>query len=80
LWSRRLYGAAVIMAVLLLAAMAAAAGRAAARPWLAAPDGARWQVPASTAWSWRSRFAGRASVLREGLMALLPLSALLPGI
>jgi len=59
LWSRRRYGAAVIMAVLLLA------GR----------DGSRWQVPASTAWSWRSRFAGRAGVLREGLMALLPAAA-----
>ncbi|MGH3126013.1 MAG: DUF6431 domain-containing protein, partial [Streptosporangiaceae bacterium] len=50
LWSRRRYGAAVIMTVLLLAAAAAAAGRAAARPWLPAPDGSRWQVPASTAW------------------------------
>jgi len=75
LWSRRRYGAAVIMAVLLLAATAAAAGRAAARPWLAGRDGSRWQVPASTAWSWRSRFAGRAGVLREGLMALLPAAA-----
>lgn len=54
LWSRRRYGAAVIMTVLLLAAAAAAAGRAAARPWLAGPGGSRWQVPASTAWSWRS--------------------------
>ena len=40
LWSRRRYGAAVIMAVLVLAAQAAAAGRAAARPWLAVPGGA----------------------------------------
>jgi hypothetical protein len=32
-------------------------------------------VPASTAWSWRSRFAGRAGALREGLMALLPAAA-----
>jgi len=63
------------MAVLVLAAAAAAAGRAAARPWLAGRDGWRWQVPASTAWSWRSRFAGRAGVLREGLMALRPLAA-----
>ena len=63
------------MAALLLAAAAAAAGRAAARPWLAGRDGWRWQVPASTAWSWRSRFAGRAGVLREGLMALRPLAA-----
>ena len=75
LWSRRRYGAAVIMAVLVLAAAAAVAGRAAARPWLAGRDGSRWLVPASTAWSWRSRFAGRAAALREGLMALLPLAA-----
>jgi Domain of unknown function (DUF6431) len=75
LWSRRRYGAAVIMVVLMLAAAAAAAGRAAARPWLRAPGGGRRLVPASTAWSWRSRFAGRAGVLREGLMALLPLAA-----
>jgi hypothetical protein len=63
------------MAVLLLAAKAAAAGRVPARPWLAAPGGGRRQVPASTAWSWRCRFAGRAAALREGLMALLPLAA-----
>jgi Domain of unknown function (DUF6431) len=75
LWSRRRYGAAVIMAVLVLAAAPAAAGRAAARPWLAGRDGSRWLVPASTAWSWRSRFAGRAAALREGLMALLPAAA-----
>jgi hypothetical protein len=75
LWSRRRYGAAVIMAVLLLAAAAAAAGRVPARPWLAASDGGRRLVPASTAWSWRSRFAGRAAALREGLMGLLPLAA-----
>ncbi len=74
LWSRRRYGAAVIMAVLMLAAGAAAAGRAAARPWLAGRDGGRWQVPASTAWSWRSRFAGRAGALRQALMGVLPLA------
>jgi len=74
LWSRRRYGAAVIMTVLVLAAAAAAAGRAAARPWLAGPDGGRWQVPASTARSWRSRFAGRAGVLRQALTGLLPLA------
>ncbi len=75
LWSRRRYGAAVIMTVLLLAAMPA--GRAAARPWLAVPGrpGLRWQVPASTAWSWRARFAGRAAVLRQALMGVLPLAA-----
>src|SRR5207245_5381651 len=74
LWSRRRYGAAVIMAVLMLAAGAAAAGRAAARPWLAGRDGGRWQVPASTAWSWRSRFAGRAGALRQALTAVVPLA------
>ena len=74
LWSRRRYGAAVIMAVLVLAAAAAAAGRATARPWLAGRDGSRWQVPASTAWSWRSRFAGRAAALRQALMGVLPLA------
>jgi Domain of unknown function (DUF6431) len=73
LWSRRRYGAAVIMAVLVLAARAAAAGRAAARPWLAVPGGGRRLVPASTARSWRSRFEARASVLREQLTRLLPL-------
>jgi hypothetical protein len=74
LWSRRRYGAAVIMTVLLLAAAAAAAGRAAARPWLAGPDGGRWQIPASTARSWRSRFAARAAALREALTGVLPLA------
>ena len=39
LWSRRRYGAAVIMAVLVLAVQAAAAGRAAARPWRRRPGG-----------------------------------------
>lgn len=74
LWSRRRYGAAVIMTVLVLAAAAAAAGRVAARPWLAGPDGSRWQVPASTARSWRSRFAARAAVLRQALTRVLPLA------
>jgi hypothetical protein len=74
LWSRRRYGAAVIMTVLLLAAAAAAAGRTAARPWLAGRDGSRWQVPASTARSWRSRFAARAGALRQALTRVLPLA------
>jgi hypothetical protein len=74
LWSRRRYGAAVIMAVLVLAASAVAAGRVAARPWLAGRDGSRWQVPASTARSWRSRFAGRAGALRKALMGVLLLA------
>ena len=73
LWSRRRYGAAVIMTVLVLAARAAAAGRAVARPWAAAPGGGRRLVPASTAHAWRSRFAGRAGVLRGSLARLLPL-------
>jgi hypothetical protein len=55
-----------------LAVQAAAAGRAAARPWLAVPGGRR-QVPASTARSWRARFASRAAGLREQVMRLLPL-------
>jgi hypothetical protein len=75
LWSRRRYGAAVIMSVLVLAAQAAAAGRAAARPWLAVTDGGRRQVPASTARSWRARFATRAGALREQLARLLPLAS-----
>ena len=71
LWSRRRYGALVIMTVLVLGAEAAAAGRAAARPWAAGPGGRR-MVPPSTARSWRSRFASRAGVLRERLAGLLP--------
>jgi hypothetical protein len=70
LWSRRRYGAALITLVLVLAARAAAAGRAVARPWLRVPGGRR-QVPASTARSWRSRFAARAEGLREQLMRVL---------
>jgi hypothetical protein len=62
------------MAVLVLGARAAAAGRVAARPWLVVPGGGRRLVPASTAWSWRSRFAGRAEVLRQALMGVLPLA------
>jgi hypothetical protein len=60
--------------VLVLAAQAAAAGRAAARPWLRVPGGRR-QVPASTARSWRSRFAAGAGGLRGQLMRLLPLAS-----
>ncbi len=74
LWSRRRYGAAVIIAVLVLGVQAAAAGRVAARPFAAAPGGRR-RVPASTARSWRSRFAGRAGALREQLMRVLPLAS-----
>lgn len=74
LWSRRRYGAAVIMLVLVLAARAAAAGRVPARPWVTAPGGGRRLVPASTARSWRSRFAARAGVLRQGLTRVLTLA------
>jgi len=62
------------MTALVLAVRAAAAGRAAARPWLAVPGGRR-QVPASTARSWRSRFALQAAGLREQAMRLLPLAS-----
>ena len=72
LWSRRRYGAAVIMTVLVLAARAAGTGRPPARPFAAVSGGAA-MVPGSTARSWRSRFAGRAAGLREQLARLLPL-------
>jgi hypothetical protein len=72
LWSRRRYGAAVIMAVLVLGVQAAAAGGVPARPFAAAPGGRR-RVPASTARSWRSRFAAGAGTLREQLTRLVPL-------
>lgn len=71
LWSRRRYGAAVIMTVLFLAARAG--GGAAARPFAAAAGGGRRRVPASTARSWRSRFALHAAGLREQLARMLPL-------
>ena len=71
LWSRRRYGAAVIMTVLVLAARAG--GGAAARPFAAEADGGRRRVPASTARSWRSRFSWHAAGLREQLARLLPL-------
>jgi hypothetical protein len=60
------------MTLLVLAARAAGAGGPAARPFAAVPGGAR-RVPASTARSWRSRFASRAGALREQLARLLPL-------
>jgi Domain of unknown function (DUF6431) len=71
LWSRRRYGAAVIMTVLVLAARAG--GGAAVRPFAAEAGGVRRRVPASTARSWRSRFASRAAGLRGQLARLLPL-------
>ena len=70
LWSRRRYGAAVIMTVLVLAARAR--GGAVARPFAAAAGGGRQRVPASTARSWRSRFSSHAAGLREQLARLLP--------
>jgi len=72
LWSRRRYGAAVIMAVLVLGVRAAEGGGVPARPFAAVPGGRRI-VPASTARSWRSRFAAGAGALREQLTRLLPL-------
>lgn len=74
LWSRRRYGAAVIMLVLVLAVRAAAAGRVPARPWVTVCGGGRRLVPASTARSWRSRFAARAGVLRQALTRVLALA------
>jgi hypothetical protein len=74
LWSRRRYGAAVIMAALVLRVQALQAARAPARPWLPAPGGGRRLVPASTAWSGWSRFAARAGALRQALMGVLPLA------
>jgi Domain of unknown function (DUF6431) len=71
LWSRRRYGAAVIMTVLVLAARAG--GGTVARPFAAAAGGGRQRVPASTARSWRSRFSSHAAGLREQLARLLPL-------
>ena len=62
------------MVVLVLGARAAAAGRVAARPWLPVPGGGRRLVPASTAWSWRSRFADHAGVLRDALSGVLALA------
>jgi hypothetical protein len=74
LWSRRRYGAAVIMAVLVLGVQAAAAGRVPARPFAAAPGaGGRRRVPASTARSWRSRFSSRAAAVRGQLLRRRPL-------
>lgn len=73
LWSRRRYGAAVIMTVLVLAARAAGAGWPASRPFAGAAGGGRRMVPASTARSWRSRFDSHAAGLREQLARLLPL-------
>ena len=76
LWSRRRYGAAVIMAVLVLAVQAAGRAGSAARPWLAVPgragaDGAGVDGPVVAVAVRRSHAAG----LREQLTRLLPLAS-----
>jgi len=75
LLSRRRYAAAVIFAALALRAAGLKAPAVAARLRLPVPGraGELWSVPASTASSWLSRFAGRAGWLRQGLLGLLPL-------
>src|SRR5713101_2741011 len=76
LLSRRRYAAAVIFAALALRAAGLKVIAVAARLRLPVPDraGECWSVPASTAGSWLSRFAGRAGWLRQELMGLLPLA------
>jgi hypothetical protein len=76
LLSRRRYAAAVIFAALALRAAGFKTAAVAARLRLPVPgrDGLCWSVPASTAGSWLSRFAGRAGQLRRELMRLLPLA------
>jgi hypothetical protein len=75
LLSRRRYAAAVIFAALALRGAGLKIVAVAARLRLpsAGRPGQRWSVPASTAWSWLSRFASRAGWLRQALMGLLPL-------
>ena len=75
LLSRRRYAAAVIFAALALRAAGLKVPAVAARLRLPVPGraGELWSVPASTASSWLSRFAGRAGWLRQGLLRLLPL-------
>src|SRR6266702_3780174 len=69
LLSRRRYAAAVIFAALALRAAGLKVPAVAARLRLPVPGraGELWSVPASTASSWLSRFAGRAGWLRQGL-------------
>jgi len=66
----------VIFAALALRAAGLKAAAVAARLRLPVPGraGECWSVPASTASSWLSRFAGRAGWLRAGLLGLLPLA------
>jgi hypothetical protein len=75
LLSRRRYAAPVIFAALALRVAGLKVTAAAARLRLPVPGrpGRCWSVPASTAGSWLSRFAGRAGQLRQELMGLLPL-------
>src|SRR5258706_1234725 len=74
--SRRRYGAAVIFAALALRAAGLKVSAVAARLRLPVPGRPSrwWSVPASTAGSWLSRFAGRAGQLRAGLLGVLPLA------
>ncbi len=76
LLSRRRYGAAVIFAALALRAAGLKVSAVAARLRLPVPGRPSrwWSVPASTAGSWLSRFAGRAGQLRAGLLGVLPLA------
>lgn len=66
----------MIFAALALRAAGLKVTGAAARLRLPVPGrhGLCWSVPASTAGSWLSRFAGRAGQLRRELMRLLPLA------
>jgi len=76
LLSRRRYAAPVIFAALALRAAGLKVSSVAARLRLPVPGrpGQCWSVPASTAGSWLSRFAGRAGRLRQELTGLLPLA------
>ncbi len=66
----------MIFAALALRAAGLKAAAVAARLRLPVPGraGECWSVPASTASSWLSRFAGRAGWLRAGLLGLVPLA------
>jgi hypothetical protein len=76
LLSRRRYAAGVIFAALALRAAGLKVSSVAARLRLPVPGraGDCWSVPASTASSWLSRFAGRAGALRQMFLAVLPLA------
>jgi hypothetical protein len=76
LLSRRRYAAPVIFAALALRAAGLKVTAVAARLRLPVPGraGQCWSVPAATASSWLSRFAGRAGQLRQALLGLLPLA------